>query len=458
MLRLYNTLTGEKEEFKPIDPSLVRIYTCGPTVYNYAHIGNLRAYVFADILRRTLLYNGYKVKQVMNVTDVGQLVSDADEGEDKMTKGLRREGMPITLEAMRGLGERYVEAFVADLDALNIMRPSEIPKASDHIAEDIEIIKILADKGIAYKTSDGVYFDTAKFPEYGKLGNINLSGQRDGARVAANSEKRSQRDFSLWKFNAELGWQSPWGKGFPGWHVECSAMSRKYLGQPFDIHTGGVDHIPVHHNNEIAQSEAAYGAPLANYWMHNEFINVSGGKMAKSGENFLTLKALSGQNVSPLAYRYYLLGAKYGTPLKYEEPPLSLHATLENLRQRLLALPEGGKVDLGWRQKFLEAVNDDLNTPAGLAVLFAVLDDTKIPAEDRRATVFDFDRVLGLGLADAKIPPPEEVPAEIQKLASEREAARAAKNFKKSDELRQLIREKGFEINDTDTGSDIKPL
>src|SRR3989338_9633555 len=259
-IKLFNTLTGHKEEFKPIKSGEVSMYNCGPTVYNYAHIGNLRAYVFVDVLRRTLEYNGYKVRQVMNITDVGHLTSDGDDGDDKMVKALKRDNLPMTLEAMRQVADKYTSAFVEDIKALNCKLPHEMPKASEHISEDIELIKKLEAKGIAYKTRDGVYFDTSKFPGYGKLGNINMKGQFAGARVAVNSEKKNPADFTLWKkshrqgsgqADNDIGWESLCGKGFPGWHIECSAMSRKYLGQPFDIHTGGIDHIPVHHNNEI---------------------------------------------------------------------------------------------------------------------------------------------------------------------------------------------------------------
>jgi len=281
---LYNTLTGKKEEFKPLKTGEATVYTCGPTVYNYAHIGNLRAYVFADVLRRTLEYAGYKVKQVMNITDVGHLTSDADDGDDKMIKALKREGKPFTFEAMQEIARKYETAFKEDLRALNIEIPRDVPRASEHITEDIELARILLEKDVAYRTSDGIYFDISKYPEYGTRGGFKLGELKEGARVAVNAEKKNPRDFSLWKFSTtDLGWDfPPYGKGFPGWHIECSAMSRKYLGQPFDIHTGGIDHIPTHHQNEIAQSEAAYGLPLANYWMHNEHLNMGEAKMAKS--------------------------------------------------------------------------------------------------------------------------------------------------------------------------------
>ncbi|MEN9524337.1 MAG: cysteinyl-tRNA synthetase, cysteinyl-tRNA synthetase, partial [Candidatus Parcubacteria bacterium] len=276
------------------------MYHCGPTVYDYAHIGNLRSYVFADLLRRTFEYNNYKVTQIINITDVGHLVTDGDEGEDKMTKALRRENLPLTLGSMDRVATFYFVKFVDDLKALNIELPHEFPRASHYIEDDILMLKELEKKGFVYTTSDGLYFDISKFPTYGKLGNISLQAQKDGARVVVNPEKRNPADFVLWKFDSKIGWASPWGQGFPGWHIECSVMSRKLLGQPFDIHTGGIDHIPVHHNNEIAQSEAAYGQPLANFWMHNEFITVDNAKMAKSSGGFMTLKSLEDETISAL--------------------------------------------------------------------------------------------------------------------------------------------------------------
>ena len=408
MLKLFNTLTRKKEEFKPIKSGEVGLYNCGPTVYNYAHIGNLRAYVFTDTLRRTLEWNDYKVKQVMNITDVGHLVNDADSGEDKMTKALLREGKPMTLEAMKEVAEKYTKAFVDDLKALNIEMPAELPRASEHITEDIEIIKKLEEKGFAYKISDGVYFDTAKFPDYGRLGAVNKASLKEGARVEVNPEKKNPADFNLWKFSAQggsasggnLGWDSPWGKGFPGWHIECSAMSRKYLGQPFDIHTGGVDHIGTHHNNEIAQSEAAFGVSLANIWMHNEHLNVVEGKMAKSGENFLTLDSIVKKSFSPLAYRYYLLGANYRTPMMFSWEAVEAGGnTLTRLIASLASMPDDGKINSDYEKRFSDAINDDLNTSDALSVLWELLRDEKAEPADRRATVLKFDEVLGLDLA-----------------------------------------------------------
>ncbi len=458
-LYLHNTLTGKKEEFKPITPGVALMYNCGPTVYNYAHIGNLRAYVFADVLRRTLEYSGYKVKQVMNITDVGHLTSDGDEGDDKMVKALKRLGKPMTLPAMREVADIYTEAFKKDLQALNILTPHEMPRASDHIKEDIELIKTLEEKGFAYRISDGLYFDTAKFPDYGKLGNINLTGQQAGARVEIKSEKKNQKDFTLWKLSSnELGWESPWGKGFPGWHIECSAMSRKYLGQPFDIHTGGIDHIPVHHNNEIAQSEAAYGAPLANFWMHNEHLIMADAKMAKSGENFITLQTLQERGIHPLAFRYYLLQTHYRSPLNFSWEALkSAQIGYYGLMRGFAKRKESS--DLGDEKRENEilsqigdSLDDDLNTAYPIGLLwssFSFLHAFTPPA------IKKLDSLLGLDIENqSKIlaSQTQSVPAEIQALSVERENARKEKNFKLSDEIRRQIEKEGFEVMDTDSG------
>ncbi len=446
VLKLFNTLTRAKEIFKPIRAGEARLYHCGPTVYNYAHIGNLRAYVFADILRRTLEYYGYKVKQVLNITDVGEPTSD--ESEDKMAKGLRREGKPFTLEAMSELGEFYAKAFVEDLRALNIKLPHEMPRASKHLKEDTELIQVLLEKGIAYKTGDGIYFDTNKFPEYGTRGGFKLGRtEKENARIATNNEKHNPRDFALWKFsNGPIGWESSLGRGFPGWHIECSAMSRKYLGQPFDIHTGGIDHIPTHHQNEIAQSEAAYGTPLANYWMHSEFMNVpSGKKMSKSEENFLTLRTFSERNIHPLAYRYYLLQTHYRSPLQFSWDAL---LGAQTAYFKLLHAFSKMGVENGETAQ-IDIINDDLNTPALLAHLWELV------KEKNRNAILDADRILGLDIenqAQKLLEESKNIPEEIKELAGAREDARRNKDFKKSDELRTQIQKAGFDISDTDEG------
>ena len=466
-LKLFNTLTGKKESFSPPEGHVVSMYTCGPTVYNYAHIGNLRAYVFADVLRRTLKYSGYTVKQVMNITDVGQLTSDGDDGDDKMIKALKREGRPFTFEAMQEIARKYETAFVDDLKALNIQLPSVMPRASDNIPEDIEIVRILLEKGVAYKTSDGIYFDTSKFPSYGTRGGFKLGDLKEGARVAVNPQKKNPRDFSLWKFSTtELGWDfPPYGKGFPGWHIECSAMSRKYLGQPFDIHTGGIDHVPVHHQNEIAQSEAAFGVPLANVWMHNEFLNIQEGKMAKSGENFITLQALKDKGIHPLAYRYYLLQASYRSPINFSWEALqsaqigyrgllAKFAKKENVTESVDGTRQAKEMLLQIRGSLC----DDLNTAYSIGLLrsstFSFQTVTSL-------FVKELDLILGLDIENQSQKLSEEmnaVPADIKKLASARENARKAKDFKKSDELRDQIQKEGFEVMDSDFGPIVRKV
>lgn len=448
MIYLYNTLTKKKEEFKPVKDGEVSMYNCGPTVYDYAHIGNLRAYVFADILRRTFEYSGLKVKQVINITDVGHLSSDSDSGEDKMTKALIREEKPLTLEAMKEVADFYFEKFKEDLRALNIETPEVFPKASEHVKEMLAMIEILDKKGFVYKTSDGLYFETDKFNDYGKLGGLDSEDTR--ARVVENTEKKNPRDFALWKFNQNLGWESPYGKGFPGWHIECSAMSEKYLGQPFDIHTGGIDHISVHHNNEIAQSECAFDKPLANIWMHNAFLTTKDGKMAKSEGNFITLKTLAEKNINPLAYRYWLLTAHYQTTVDFSLEAISASENaLDKMKMIYSELPLGGEILKEYTKKFAGFIYDDLDTPKALALAWELIKDSSVSSADKKTTLTDFNRVLGLSLSEIST---VEIPEEIKKLAEERELARKEKNWKKSDELRVKIESAGFRIKDSEEG------
>lgn len=438
-LQFYNTLTREKEEFVPLNGNEVGMYTCGPTVYDYAHIGNLRAYVFSDIVSRTLKYKGYKVKKVMNITDVGHLSSDADSGDDKMTKGLLREGKELTLENMRGLAEFYAGKFKEDISKMNIELPDEMPFATDYIKEDIDIIKALEEKGFAYKTSDGVYFEVSKMPDYGILWGGKREVDEGIARVEKNSEKKDQRDFALWKFNEKLGFPSPWGNGFPGWHIECSAMSMKFLGEQFDIHTGGIDHIPTHHTNEIAQSECATGKkPFVKYWMHSEFIDVSGAKMAKSQGNFLKLSDITDKGIDPLAYRFWILMGSYRTKLNFHWEALeAAQVAFKRLESHYLELGNDiGSVNEEYRNKFSEYMADDLNTPRAISLLWDLMKDENISAADKKATLNDFDMVLGLGFKELK---PEIVPDEVKKLAEEYDIARKEKNYERADNLRKEI-------------------
>lgn len=394
-LKLHNTLTGNLEEFRSLEPNKVKMYHCGPTVYDYVHIGNLRSFLLADLLRRTFEYLGYEVKQVMNITDVG-IGGNNDEGEDKIVSGLKRDGKEITMENMKELADFYTERFKEDIATLNIETPHVLPKASEHLSEQIELIKTLESRGFTYETKDGIYFDTSKDPHYGKLGKL---GKETESRIE-NSEKRNARDFALWKFNSNLGYPSPWGQGFPGWHLECSAMSTKYLGKTFDIHTGGLDLAPVHHNNEIAQSESACDCDLAHYWLHNEFVNVLGGKMAKSEGNHITLKTLVEKGFSPLAYRYFLLLAQYRTPVTFTWEALeAAQNAFQKLQKLVETLPQGGVVDEAYKARFVEKIENDLNTPQALAAVWTMLKDKEVTPENKLATLLDFDKVLGLGLS-----------------------------------------------------------
>ena len=391
MIQLYNTLTRNKEEFKPLKDKKVGLYTCGPTVYFFAHIGNLRSYIFSDILKRVLEYNGFKVNHIMNITDVGHLTSDSDDGEDKVEAGAKKEN-----KTAKEITEFYTKAFQEDLKKLNIQSPSKWLKATNYIKEQIELIKVLEQKHFVYKTSDGIYFDASKLKNYGKLANLQKQEIKPGARVEIISEKKNPTDFALWKLSPvntkrQQEWNSPWGTGFPGWHTECVAMSIKYLGIPFDIHTGGIDHIQIHHTNEIAQAEAAFSKNLANFWLHNEFLTLSGGKMAKSEGNIYTIDSLIEKGFNPLTYRYLCLTAHYRTQLNFSFEALeAAKNALENLYQKIIELKSDNKklntnkekLD-NYKQRFLDYVNDDLNTAQALALIWDLLKDSEISAKEK---------------------------------------------------------------------------
>ncbi len=454
-LIIFNTLSRKKEEFIPLKQGKVGMYSCGPTVYNYAHIGNLRAYVFTDILCRTLRYDGYKVKQIMNITDVGHLSSDADSGDDKMTKGLLREKKELSLSNMRELAEFYTGKFKDDLKSLNIELPTGMYFASDFISEDVELIDTLDKKGFTYKTSDGVYFDTSKMPDYGVLWGGKRIYDEDETRIAKNPEKRNQEDFALWKFNEKIGFPSPWGQGFPGWHIECSAMSMKFLGEQFDIHTGGIEHISTHHTNEIAQSESASGKkPFVRYWMHNEWVLFNNEKMAKSGKDFLKLNDLVEKNINPLSYRLLILMANYGSRINFNWEALeSAEIALKRLYSFYIELGETiGKVNKDYQEKFINCINNDLDTPKAVAILWELSKDDKVSQADKKATILDFDKVLGLNFENTK---EEIIPEEIQKLVDEREKARKNKNWEESDRIRGVTGKAGYSIDDTTSGPKI---
>lgn len=463
MTTLYNTFTRKKQVFRPLKDKKVGLYTCGPTVYDFSHIGNLRTYIFEDILRRVLEYNGYKVKHVMNYTDVGHLTSDADTGEDKMEKGAKREGKSVW-----EIAELYIKAFEKDAAALNILKPSLTPRATDHIKEQINFIKILEKKGFTYKTKDGIYFDTSRLKNYGRLARLDIKGLKAGARVKMIKGKKNPTDFALWKFSPknskrQMEWNSPWAppgrdkaKGFPGWHIECSAMSQKYLGKQFDIHTGGVDHINVHHTNEIAQSEAAFGKIPAKFWLHGEHLLIGTGKMAKSKDNLVTLNYLIEKGFSPLAFRYLVLTSHYRSKLNFTWKSLeaaqnalnnltyNLQLTTNNERQT-----KNNKQLATYEKNFLAAINDDLNTPKALSLVWQIIKDNRLSSAAKKQLLLEFDKVLGLGLDKIK---PQKIPPKIKNLVSQREKLRVNKQFIQADRLRKQIEKLGYRIEDTTAG------
>lgn len=467
-ISLYNTLTKKEEEFQPISPNKVGMYTCGPTVYWFAHIGNFRAFLFSDILRRVFEYNGLDVKLIMNITDVGHLTDDADEGEDKILVAMRREG-----KTAYEISDFYTQAFMKDLKRLNIKPAESYPKATDHIEDQIKMIQAIEKNGFTYQTSDGIYFDTSKLPEYGILSGQKAEEKQAGARVEMK-EKRNVTDFALWKFSPNQGpstssghkspnrrlmeWSSPWGKGFPGWHIECSAMSVKYLGMPFDVHTGGIDHIPVHHENELAQSLGCCGEYHARFWLHSDFLTVDGGKMSKSLGNLFTLDDLIAKGFDPIAYRYFILSAHYRTRINFTWEALeAAQNALRRLRQivREWENPEIGCAE--YEQRFLDAINQDINTPQALAVMWQMVEDEKMPTSARAQSLLKFDRVLGLGL-EKYIGKKLEISDEVLDLLQDREQAREEKNWHESDRLRDEIKQKGFIVEDTAKGQKISEI
>ena len=470
---LYNTLGREKQEFIPLVPKKVRMYNCGPTVYNIQHIGNLRAFILANLLRRMFEYNGYEVKQIMNLTDVGHLTDDGDAGEDKMEKQAKKEGKKI-----QDIAKHVTKIFYKDLEALNA-KPKELqfPKASDHISEQIAFVKTLEEKGYTYKTSDGIYFDTSKFRSYGEMAKLDIKGLKEGARVETNKEKLHSTDFALWKFSPkdekrQQEWDSPWGIGFPGWHLECSAMAMKYLGKRVDVHTGGVDHIPIHHTNEIAQTETATAQKYVNYWVHNEHVTLEGKKLAKSEGHCVYLYNLVDRSIPALAFRYWLLTAKHNTKVNFTWDAIEAAQSGYFKLQRYFVEKLGkknGTVIKEYQEKFHTFINDDLDTPKAIALLHDIMKDETHDKADIRATFLDFDRVLGLGFAEANTKLLEnlsgekklkvgEIPDDIQNLLKEREHARDEKNFERADQIRGELEQKGYEIVDSKEGATVKKV
>jgi cysteinyl-tRNA synthetase len=452
-LQFYDNYTRSLRLFEPLAPGAgIGLYTCGPTVYDYQHVGNYRTFLFEDTLKRVLEWNGYRVRHVMNITDVGHLTSDADTGEDKMEKGARRTG-----KTAWEIAQLYTDAFLADLALLGIELPTILCRATDHIAEQVAFIADIERNGYAYKTADGVYFDTSRQPGYGHLARLDVKGLEAGRRVDLG-DKRSPTDFALWKFSPpgeqrQMEWDSPWGRGFPGWHIECSAMAQKYLGDYFDIHCGGEDHIPVHHTNEIAQTEARCGTRLANFWMHGYFLLLNDAKMAKSAGEFLRIASLVDRGYDPLAYRYLCLTAHYRSQLNFTWDALDAAATgLERMRTGVHALRDAGDAapDAALVDRFTREVNDDLNLPRALALAWEALRGPLPPAV-RRATLLRFDDVFGLQLADWA-PQALAVPPEIEALAVARLAARKAKAWPESDRLRAQLHAAGWEMEDRADG------
>lgn len=471
---LYNTLTRKKEEFKPIKGGEVSFYQCGPTVYWTQHIGNLRAATLGDIIRRVFEYNGYNIKFVKNYTDVGHLTSDGDIGEDKMEKGARRENL-----SPDEIAQKYIKIYEDDACELNIEPPTVAPRATKHIPEMIEMVKTLLDKGFAYSTPLAIYFDISKFPNYTALSGQNLEKNiaGEGSGDISDSIKKNPQDFSLWFFRAGVQasalqyWPSPFtsplvenGNGFPGWHIECSAMSKKYLGETLDIHMGGIEHVPVHHTNEIAQSESANGVKYSNYWLHNEHLLANNEKMAKSTGTGFTLAEVKEKGFKPIALRYYFLSANYRSKQNFTWEALQaaqngLEHLYNQIREIKLVMEMGdepveiGQVSDEHKKKFLEFLNDDFNTPGALSVLQEVM-KSGLKSEDKLATIFDFDSVLALNFAQLQNSK-EEFPAEILILSEQRKKARAEKNWVESDRLRAEIEKLGYAVNDTVNGVEV---
>lgn len=458
-MKLYNTLSRKVEEFKPIVAKKLSFYACGPTVYDYAHIGHIRAYVFNDTLRRLFEYKQYDVNHVMNITDVGHLSDDADSGEDKMEKGARKYGKTVW-----DLAKYYTDFFFMSMDGMNILRPKTVCKATDHIQEMISIVKTLIEKGHAYETKEAVYFDISTFKDYGKLSGQNSEDKMKAVRddVYTDPEKKHQADFALWfkrvgKFkNHTMHWESPWGDGFPGWHIECSAMSMKYLGKTIDIHTGGIDHIPVHHENEIAQSEAANEVPFVHYWMHYHFLQVEGQKMSKSLGNFFTIEDIKKRGIEPLAFRLLLLQSHYRQPMNFtwealegaSEAYRKLKAEVVSLRDAIIEMKDyiPSEQSLDFKATFLGFLENDLQTPQAVASLFTML-KSPISAEEKLSNITDVDELLGLALMREE--KSIEIPDEVIDLAEQRKKAKQAKEFEKADSFRKQIEEKGYKVEDT---------
>ena len=458
MLKLFNTLSRKKEIFQPIKNKKVGLYTCGPTVYDVPHIGNLRCYIFEDILKRTLIYNGYKVRHVMNITDVGHLTSDADTGEDKIEKSAKKQK-----KSPYEIAKFYTKIFKSNLKDLNVLEPDLWCKATEHIKEQIELTKKLERRGFTYRTKDGIYFDTSLLPDYGKLARLDIKGLKAGARIKIVKGKKNLTDFALWKFSPKdkkrlMEWESPWGIGFPGWHLECTAMSIKYLGVPFDIHCGGVDHISIHHTNEIAEAEGAYGKNFVNYWLHCGFLKIEGEKMAKSLGNFTTLEDFRKRNFSPLAFRYLCLQAHYRSSLNFTWKGLkSAQNALTKIYETISGYKKESKESpQTWGRRFKEAINDDLNTPLLVSLVWEMI-RSSLKESVKLNLLFEIDKILGLNLKD-QWQTTSIVPREVLALVAKRENYRQKKEWDKADEVRKKIKKMGWWLEDTQEGPKIKKM
>ena len=464
MIKFYNTLTRKLETFKPIKKGFVGIYSCGPTVYWNQHIGHMYCYVQWDVLVRLLRYLGYRAKWVMNITDVGHMTSDEDEGQDKMEKGAKREGLTVWQ-----IADKYIKQFIESLDLLNIKKPDVLCRATDHIKEQIELIKKIEKNGFAYKTKTGLVFDTSKFPEYAKFAHLNLKKQASGSRVKIDPEKKKPWDFLLWVTNQPnhiMLWDSPWDKGFPGWHIECTAMSTKYLGKRFDIHTGGKEHIPVHHTNEMAQAFGAFGRQTANFWFHNEWLVIDGRKMSKSLGNNVLVTDLVAKGFNPLALRYLILTSHYRQGLNFTWKGLeaaqkaldSLYQKAVDLKKQKTKLKTNFLLSRKYKSEFIETISRDLNISKALGLTWKMLKDKNVSPKNKYDLLIDFDKVFGLRLWEVRPPTILEVPVEVKKLVELREKLRKQKKWREADQVRKEIEKIGWQIEDTDKGPKTKRM
>ena len=461
-LYFFNTASGKKELFIPLKGNAVTMYSCGPTVYDHIHIGNLRAFLLSDLIQRTLIYNGYTVNSTINFTDFGHLTDDADAGEDKMMKALKRHNKPITLSAMKEVAAIYIESFKDDSTRFRNLPPTQYTPASEYVTEQIALVKTLVDKGYAYETSDGVYFDISTYPKYGALGNVDVGKIKEGARVEANPEKKHPADFALWK-KALLGWESDWGKGFPGWHIECTAMAFTTLGKQIDIHTGGEDLIYTHHNGEIAQAESLTKKQYVRYWMHNRHVSIDNTKISKSLGNGIRLQGLIDRGYTPESYRYWLLTGHYRSPMNFTFEALDgAKAALFRLKRYIYEeyKNEAGTPSEKYLDLFSHAIADDLDTPKAIALLFEIIKDASLSSKEKVATIRKMDEVLAIGLSDKTetavrelgIVNEADIPEEVQKLVTAREAARESKKWEDADRIREAINLAGYMVEDTPEG------